>query len=219
MAMTYNRLIGTELDLAVSGTATVDDVWFDLETGRIPFLRIRSGGWLNSENILIPTDRLDPPDQDANIRAVHITDEDLASAPRWPDNSGGVFADWPPIIVGPFGSTISGPLLGAQMKEALGQEWPVSANTSAPRLTEPLEQASTTLGSAVFARDGEIGPVSDLLLEPGTWRVEALMVENPERKDPVHVPFSALRHRGQKSGHLVVSGSGDSYGYRNGQHT
>lgn len=210
MTMTFNSLRGTDIELANSDTATMDDIWFDMDTGRISYLRIRSGGWLKGEEVLIAADRLAPPDDNATFWMVNMTDDDLAAAPRWPD-SGGIFADWPPIIIGPFGSTISGPLLNAQMQEAMGEDWPKTPNTSADRLTDPLQQGSEILGAPVFARDGEIGTVGNLVMEPGNWHVVTLLVERPQAQDPVEMPFDAIRHQGEKAGHLVVSGTAADY--------
>lgn len=181
--------------------------WFALETGVLRYVSVDLGGWLGSDAVLVTPDRLtwDGAQKSATL---DLSEEAITAAPRWPDTDGISLADWPPILIGPLGNTLSPPLIEAQAREAAQPDRPAGPDTTAPTKVRPLTALDDLIGQPVFADGGELGSVTDLRLgTQGGWHLLDLIVDDGR----LAVPFANLRHIGPEAGHVVVAGSAARY--------
>ncbi|MEL7261056.1 MAG: PRC-barrel domain-containing protein [Pseudomonadota bacterium] len=204
MTHAFNRMRTATLTTEGERTATINDLWFDEDTGAVHHIRVDLGGWLTSDEALIGVRHLAAPETADGAWDLDMTQTQLDAAPRWPDAAQTAMADWPPIIIGPFGNALSLPLVGAQLTAARGPS--ETGDSAAPRLTQALSSATEFLSQPVFARDGELGTVEDVWVDCDAWSVHALDVSTDDPSKPVRVPYSALRHRGSAAGHIVIAG-------------
>ncbi|MEX0312379.1 MAG: hypothetical protein AB3N17_19285 [Tateyamaria sp.] len=180
-------------------TATIRDFWFDGATGRISHVILDLGSWLASDLALATPDRIALGGEDWTLR---MRQAELTRAPRWSDPSDAFMSDWPPIIVGPFGNTLSIPLLAAQLKRQQ-----VAGDGIAPVLAEITDAATDFVGAPVFAEDGEMGAVSDLQIDLDAWTVTQLTVEQTAGSLAT-VAWSDVRRQvdAERGGHVLVNG-------------
>ncbi len=206
MTQTYQHLRTVPILLPDGTSRKVEDLWYDSATGRIIYIHLDLGGWLSTDEVLISPARLQPSANVSGDWIVQMTEAEVAAAPRWPQDHTMPMADWPTLVSGPFGTTISPPLMGAQISDAAGPDLPDAANTTAPNLAQRHEHLSDLIDQPVFASDGEMGPVSDVALDMKNWVITALLISTDDAADPVQVPLRAVRHRPQPSRHVVVRG-------------
>ncbi|MCC1493883.1 PRC-barrel domain-containing protein [Cognatishimia sp. F0-27] len=213
MLRSFNALIGRQFDVNEQATATFSDLWFDNQTGKILHLVADLGGWLQSDHVLISPERVARCPSDSADGLLRLSATDIDSAPRWPDTRTTAFSSWPPVIVGPFGSVFSAPLAVAQLQSASGAGYPTEVNTAAPAITAQLTSVKDLLETPVFARDAELGTVTDIGIETDNWHVSSLHVLSEAPADPVVVPWARVRHCGEKSGHIVIAGLQDDHAH------
>ncbi|APZ54006.1 PRC-barrel domain-containing protein [Salipiger abyssi] len=188
--------------------AMVTDMLFDLRSRHLTYLSLAVDGPPGGQ-ALAAASRMGPPDMEARALPLEISEEELARAPHW---DGGDTAQldalmlaMPPLVVGPFGATHA-PL--AMASYAAGQAEPQDDDPRATEALDRYERLTRWLGGPVFARDGEVGSLSDLLFDFEANRINYLIVDNGKffGHQQRALPFTALAHRapGAKGGHLVL---------------
>ena len=197
--------IGDE-DLAARGA------WLDPEAGALRYVGADVGGWLSGRVALVAAGLLR---YDGERWHADTAREDIEAATLASD--GGLhldLLDLPPLITGPFGNTVSPLLMAAGLRAEAAEEAPPlppearDAPAGVPPLTAEdrirrLETWDELHGAAVFARDGELGALSDLVLDDRAWDVAELVVTAPGGM--LHVPANLVRHRVEAGGHYVLS--------------
>ena len=206
MAVLYMELIGSEVRLNAEQSGKITAFWTEGMSGAVRYVQVDLGGWLRTDEALLGVARLAAPVTTGGPWHLEMSAAELDQAPRWPEGSSNPVADWPPVIIGPFGHTLSLPLMGAQLSAEGAAE-----NAHAPQLTNRLERVSAWCDQPVFARDGELGVVCDVGIDLRRWRLDHLRVAVLDVSDPVVVPFDAVRHRGAADRHIVVAGLRSDY--------
>ncbi|EPX85061.1 PRC-barrel domain-containing protein [Salipiger mucosus] len=191
----------------------VTDLLFDPDRQRVTYLAVKPGGWTSTDQALAAASLMGSVDPEGREITLEITEDELARAPRWAGERSGLaemLAGLPPLVIGPFGATHAPLALASQAAEGLG---PADEETDprAETARERYEQLSHWLGRPVFARDGEVGVVGDLLHDPDENRIAYLVVDNDRlfgRRQRA-VPFAEVAHRvdDDHGGHVVLEAS------------
>lgn len=189
------------------GKAKLREAFFDPAGGAIRYVAVDVGGWLDTTEIIVEADRLAPPRDEGHPWTLRLSEAELAEAPRWHEGMAHDQVDlthWPPILIGPFGSTYSPLMLYEQMLyEERGKEAETPEPSDGDALVRPLQEVHEWLGLPAFGPEGEIGKVSDLLFDPRRRRIMSFVIEPASGDDAVQLPLSALRHRPRQGTHLV----------------
>ncbi|MEL7090581.1 MAG: PRC-barrel domain-containing protein [Pseudomonadota bacterium] len=172
----FLQIKGTALTVTDNMTARVQDVWFDLDTGRISHAVVDLGGWLTSDLALITPGRINAA---GDTWTLSMTKGELTRAPRWNAPGDAPLIDWPPIVVGPFGNTLSLPLLAAQMRDARGD-----MDDIAQVISQTTDAASALIAAPV---GGEADAITDLAIDLDSTTVTHVIIGSD------HLPISLLR--------------------------
>ena len=183
-------------------TAKIHDLWFDLRTGDISHVLLDLGRLLRPDLALITPDRIDRA-----TWTLRTTQGELDRAPRWREPVDGMTPHWPPIVIGPFGNTLSLPLLAAQ----LGQTRNPEPDAIAQALSDTTDAATDVISASVFARDGELGSVRDLRIAPDRWAVTGIVVTAPQGTVTVPLPHIRRQVDAARGGHIVLQGPREAY--------
>lgn len=201
MQCLVTELIKAKASLPDDRQVSITGGWIVPETGVLRYISVDLGGWLGSDEVLVAPDRLTWAGADAPA-ALDLTQRAIERAPRWPDTDGPTLADWPAILIGPLGNTVSVPLVEAQARDTARPARPADPDASAPHKVGPLTALTDLLGQPVFDHTGELGALTDMRLSTsGRWSILDLIVGDAGAA----VPFANLRHVGRKAGHLVVA--------------
>ena len=193
----------------------VVDAWLEPDDARLRYVALDVGTWLKERSALLAAGALMQRD---GRWTTAVTREEVESAEVEPE--GGFRLDMsslPAILTGPFGNTISPMLIAAGLRAEAAEEAPPArpgaADGGRPEddapavdagaLTRELLRWEEWRGAPVFARDGEVGPLADLVLDDLDWRPTRAIVT--AARGPVALPWSLLRRRVPGSGHLVMA--------------
>lgn len=209
------------LSAMLDGTVRLDDeeldvvgAWLDPEDVRLRYLVLDLGGWMSNRTALLAAGALTPRDDGRWTTAV--TRAEVEAAEGQPESGFRLdMSALPMILTGPFGNTISPMLMAAGLRSEAVEEGPPSRPgmredsgdappaISAEAKTRSLERWEAWRGAPVFARDGEIGPLGDLMLDDIDWRPVRAIVTT--RHGPVGLPWELMRRRVQPGGHIVMA--------------
>ena len=186
-------------------TFTVTEIFFHEPTGRLRYAALGVGGWMTRDEVLVRADRFDTPEPGARVWPVTLSAEAIESAPSWHGGQASGppihLENWPPIVVGPFGSTISPLMIAAEFAETEHEDHPHGA--SGDRSVARLERASQRLGGEVFGRDGLLGKLADLTVDPETLEIHHFVVRTDGGEHAV--PYANLRHLAHNATHTVLN--------------
>lgn len=191
-----------------SKTVSVDDIFFERETGALKYLSLETGGWLDPDVVLISAGLMAGYDADSRSMQLRLEEDDLKSARRIDPATDrtGVLTAMPPIVVGPFGGTVS-PMMATA---AIAESEAAVAAAERPRVALPgVERTSEWIGQPVFGSDGELGMLSDLLFDPALSAVTHVVIDDGGLFNGRNIvlPLETVRHRGEKDGHIVTRAS------------
>lgn len=192
MAWTLNTLRGCKAVAGDESYPVVDLLW------RSPDWKMRRvaldiGRWRRDQVVLVAMDRFDLPEGDT--WPVHVSADELDRAPVW-KGDGATLVDLPPLLVGPFGFTISPTLMAAGLRDTAMRSLndPISEPQSELGIWKP---AAALLNREVFDASGPVGTVEDLKLDDD-WSVTALIVDGRT------IPVARIRHEADQS-HFVIA--------------
>jgi hypothetical protein len=189
------------------GRAKLREAFFDPSSGKIRYVAVDVGGWLDTTEIIVDADRLAPPRDEGHPWTLRLSEAELAEAPRWHEGMSEDRIDltyWPPILVGPFGSTYSPLMLYEQMlAEERGAQDEAPEPPEGDALVRPLQEVHDWIGLPAFGPEGELGKVSDLLFDPRAPRVTSIVLDPAAGGEAIQLPLRALRHRPRQGTHLV----------------
>lgn len=181
------------------------EAFFHIEDGRIRHLAVDLGGWLDVDEVIVPADMLEAPEGDGESWRLSLTEAALRQAPGWDAGNREVeidMASWPPVVVGPFGHTVSPMLIYEQMRGPCDPE----QRDKGDRLVRRMQHASRSFGLPVFSASGEERELLDLKFDPNTMTIQHLVVG--ERglltTSGKELPYKAIRHMAAQGTHLVV---------------
>jgi hypothetical protein len=209
MLHSLNDLMQHKLRVA-DRTVRVDDAFFDPDERRLRYLAVDIGGWFAVDEVIVAADLLVPPATEGESWALRLDEQALAQAPRWEGERAAEPFDltgWPPIIVGPFGGTYAPILMYEQMvaSQRPGADGPPAGETG-DALVWRMDRVTEWIGRPVFATDGEIGQVEDILIDDDGLRLSRLVLGSGgvfgHRTGEVAV--DAVRHMARQGTHLVL---------------
>ena len=191
----------------------VTEAWIDPVGGRLRYVGVDVGGWLSHRTALLSTGLLT---WDEGWHA-DATRAEIEAAETDPDD-GFDLSDLPPLVTGPFGNTFSPLMIAAGLRaEAEDEALPRPPDAEGPpvdadRLTRRLDRWSALRGTPVFARDGEIGPLIDLIHDDRVWDATALVVTAVTGREEIE--WRHVRRRVESGGHMVLSADMAELGLR-----
>ena len=189
----------------------VTEAWIDPVGERLRYVGLDVGGWLSHRTALLSSGLLSWDDgwhADATREEIEAAELD--------HERGFDLADLPPLITGPFGNTFSPLLIAAGLQAEAEEEAPPrppAADGPAldpEDLTRRLERWSALRGTPVFARDGEIGPLIDLIYDDRMWDPVALVVTAVTGREEIE--WRHVRRRVASGGHFVLHADMDELG-------
>ncbi|MGR3365259.1 MAG: PRC-barrel domain-containing protein [Maritimibacter harenae] len=185
MLISYDDLRHYAIRAADERTGRVQDIYFDDHAWKVRYLVAHTGFLLVGRESLVGAEKLGKPDTERAELPVDLTAEELKSA-ETPETAAPVSEQekqraietgiWPQFIVGP--GVAFTPVLA---QEQLADVWAAGDNepkTPEPRPGDPnLRSMHEVTGYKVSATDGEIGSVSDFLVDPEDWAVKHLVID------------------------------------------
>lgn len=196
MLHSYDDLRSHALRAADDRTGGVDDIYFDDDSWQVRYLVAHTGFALFGRHSLIGADLLGQPDSEAREIPVRLTREEIeaaeppgADAPVSERMSRAAAArdigTWPPFLIGmgvPYTPALAQEQLGlARAVQPPGTEGAAGAGHAAEAeiaAGDPhLRSMAEVLGYRIDATDGEIGSVSDFLIDTEGWHVEHVVVD------------------------------------------
>ena len=216
MRHALSDIVGSHVE-ADGDRLEVTDAWIDPVGGRLRYVGVDVGGWLSHRTALLSAGLLE---WDDGWRA-DATREEIEAAEI--DHEGGFdLGALPPLITGPFGNTFSPLLIAAGLRAEAEDEapphppieadGPAGPAVEAEDLTRRLDRWSALRGTPVFARDGEIGPLIDLIHDDRVWDAAALVVTAVTGRE--EIDWRHVRRRVESGGHLVLSADMAELGLR-----
>lgn len=191
-------------------TAALSDILFDPDSRQMTYLSLRPGG-VSGRQVLASASRLGKTDPHAREVELRITPEELETAPSWggdADELSALLTAMPPLVVGPFGATHAPLAMAAFAGESGEDEADMPPDPRAEEALDRYTRLTRWLGREVFARDAELGTLSDILADPVENRLAYFIVDNGKffGHEQRALPVSALAHRAPvaKGGHIVL---------------
>ena len=209
MLTSFNDLITYSARLEDQRFA-VTDILFDTRDGALKYLVVDTGAWFESQQTLVAAALIGRVDVENAEIVLTASRDEFERAPRWEGEHEPLIpmlSALPPLVVGPFGSTYAPLALTAEWSALSDErtEDDIDSDPRAEKAVDLFETAHNWLDSAVFGRDGELGSLDDLLVDPDTRKITHLVISNGSvmRGKLLVVPYAVLRYRA-KGGHLVV---------------
>lgn len=174
------RSLNDLLDYAINATdgviGSVTDVYLDDAGWTVRYLVVDTGTWLPGRKVLLPADVLEAPATDSRQFPVRLTRKQVEDSPGI-DTERPVSRQEEETLVGYFGVQpywLSATLVGP----AAIPPTAVPPAADAGRGGDPhLRSGREITRYAIAATDGDIGTVSDLLIDDTDWRVRYLLVD------------------------------------------
>jgi sporulation protein YlmC with PRC-barrel domain len=175
---------------AIDGTiGSVSDVFFDDESWIIRWLIVDTGNWLSGRKVLLPPAALGHADLEANTFAVRLTKAQVEASPEFDSHrpvsrqfevSAYDYYGWSPywgsgFYMGGYGLMSSGMSMTADPEVQRRAE--EIARHQHDRDEPNLRSAEEVTGYHIHATDGEIGHLSDLVIEDTDWSIHYLIVD------------------------------------------
>lgn len=199
MTRSINDLLKSKAH-ALDASFPISNAFISLDERQLKYLALDTGTWFTSDIALISArlmSEFSPADTTVKL---DTTEEGIKSAPIWQEGSTSFVDSMPPILIGPFGSTISPMMIAAIAEES---ETP---QQSAQPLIKGLHSFTSFVGMDVFGTDGDLGKVTDILFEDAGLRLTHLVIENATEAvgDERIIPLEKLRYMADQDTHLVL---------------
>jgi len=188
MLFSFNDLRNFSIETRNGRKGRATDLYFDDESWQVRYAVTESGFLFAKQEGLVKSTLLSEPDIDTRTLPIAITKEQLeeADAPdahrpvseqRKRELRPGQLDAWPPLMMGARGAVYTPALAERQLRDAgslaVRSREEAQAATDDPHLRS-LDEMS---GYAIAATDGEIGSISDFLLDPNGWKIRYIVVD------------------------------------------
>jgi hypothetical protein len=170
MLRSLDDLIGYELRATDGRLGKVNDVLFNDETWDVCYVVARAGSWLTGRNVLIRPDRLGKPDGEAEVLPIAMTVDEIKESP-------GVFSDPPVAQQAPVELSRYYIWTPFHLPSGLPVVVEESQRTEPAHANPHLRSTREVTGYRVQATDGEIGHVSDFIVDTEAWSVRFMIVD------------------------------------------
>lgn len=191
MLRSGNDIKGLSIRATDGEIGTVDQFLFDDEHWTVRYMVVNTAGWLLKELVLLSPRSIQGVDWEGRQVAVNLRRQQVADAPpiaadepvsRQMEAELAAYYSYQPYWYGPGLWGTAGYPFGAGM--AAGYPAATVAATERERASSTAEQGDPHLrstrevkGYAIRARDGEIGQVSDFLMDDATWAIRYLVID------------------------------------------
>ncbi len=224
MLRSLREMQGFKIHASDGDLGRVDDFYFDDEAWGVRYLVVETGNWLTGRRVLISPISVSRTDWPARQIHVSLTREQVHNSPDfdtampvsrreeeeffryygWPIYwlGGGLWGPWlTPNLASP---SATGPDLPAALPAtpAGAPDRAHEPETGEIEAEEHLRSVAAVTGDTVVATDGELGRVSDFLLQDLNWSIQYLIVNaSPVAGAPAQGPGRVVAVRpGQISG-------------------
>jgi len=148
-------LLGYDIEATDGHVRSVDDFLFDDDLWKVRYMVANTGNWLPGRQVLISPEAASEPEWDGKKIPVELTKDMIENSPPL-EMDRPVSRQWERKYVPHFG---------------WAQYW-VDSNGD-----PTLRSVNEVTGYKVFAMDGEIGTVEDIIVDDETWDVRYLVVD------------------------------------------
>lgn len=180
MQRNAKNMIGFPVKATDGEVGEVDDFCFDIATWTIRYLVVKTGNWLSNRKVLIATGALGKTDQASRDFSVTISRQQVRYSPdidteqnvrREHEITLHEYYRWQPYWTNPFVGGFG--ILEHPLFESLATETSESENRADPH----LRSTRHVTGYHIHATDGEIGHVTDFIINEENWAIESLVVD------------------------------------------
>lgn len=179
MLTKITKLYGISLNGSDGDLGTIQDFYFDDKSWNIRYIVAETGNWLNERQVLLSPHSILSVDFDEDVIVVNLTQKQIEESPpisrhqpvsRQFEEQYYNYYGWP-YYWGGFGS--SGYPIGFAAADALEEE----KLESSLRADTHLGSTFAVSGFAVIGSDGDVGHVTDFIVDNKTWEIRDLVVE------------------------------------------
>ncbi|MCE8006133.1 PRC-barrel domain-containing protein [Aestuariivita sp.] len=187
--------------VAADASFPIKDVFFSLSDRTLVYLLVDTGSWFDSDTVLVSAGLISDVSTDARTLTLDTDESQIRAAPEWHEEHASLLSAMPPIVVGPFGNTISPAMMVAIASASMESE---PADTT---LTQTLEHYGKIKGMDVFGSDNQLGTLVDLLVDFETRKITHLVIDNGKvlAGRQLLVPIEKLRYQAEQGTHLVLA--------------
>ncbi len=188
MFISFNDLMQFAVEARDGREGRVSDLYFDDESWQVRYAVTESGFLFTRQEGLVKSTLLGEPDLKNGTLPISVTKEQLEEAES-PDAHPPVseqkerdirrrrFEFWPPLMLGAPGAAYT-PVLAERQLLAGGVAVEQDLEEAQGALGDPhLRSMREMTGYAIEAKDGDIGSVSDFLLEPDGWKIRYIVID------------------------------------------
>jgi uncharacterized protein YrrD len=192
MLRVATELMGYSIGATDGLIGKVDDVYFDDNRWAVRYLVADTGGWLSDRKVLITPISIGQPDWLSRMLPVTLTKKQVEHSPsidthkpvsRQHEAAYMEYYGYPFYWsgdslwgIGAYPGHLSLPAaIKTDLKKA-NRKKQKATNAGGHRLDHHLRSSSEAIGHHVQATDGEIGHVSDFLIDDLTWAIRYLVV-------------------------------------------
>jgi len=164
----------------------VDEFYFDDVSWTIRYLVIKTGNWLSGKKVLISPKALLTPDWENETFPVNLTKNQIENSPdidtdkpvsRQHEEELFTYYTWDPY----WGDGAHGAGIFGAMPSDLYENEEATAPVVPVENSEPhdphLRSSNEVKGYGIHAADGEIGKVTDYIVDDSDWRINYLVIE------------------------------------------
>ncbi|MEO8241172.1 MAG: PRC-barrel domain-containing protein [bacterium] len=179
------------------------ELFFDPEQGLLRYVALDVGGWFDRREVIVSAKLIGVPDLTSREVPVEITPEACKQAPEWtnPDALMVVpIAMMPPIMIGPYGGRFAGQTR-RKADETADPQHPGNLKV------DGFARLNDWVGLPVHGKDGEVGTLVDLVIEPDCHLLSHLIIDTggffAARK--LVVPYDLLLGLAADSNHVDMN--------------
>jgi uncharacterized protein YrrD len=227
MLLRAHDIIGRKIDGADAEVGKVKDIFFDETTWDVRYLVVDTGGWLESRELLLAPVSLRGFELPGRHVTTHLTRQQVEDSPpvvsdmplsRAYEERLHAHYGWSPYWTLPMTGAVPGLYTYPPMGEVGAAPGAPGSDTLPKEVEDALQKRiddadrqlrsfKDVKGSRIEATDGEIGHVSDALLDPSSWRLTHFIVDTrswlPGRQ--VVVDRGVVRAIRWEDSHVVVA--------------
>lgn len=185
MLLSVNDTLGYRIQAVDDDVGTLDDLLFERATSRIRYLVIDAGSWLTDRVVLLPPAAFGTMQPGERRIPTALTKQQVKDSPpmqtaltlsRSEEELLHSYYGWTPY----WEATLPTDGLAPGYWGVLPPEsatMPPEAPAGAAPAEPPLRSAKELIGHYVQATDGEIGHLSDLLIDEHDWTIRLLVID------------------------------------------
>ncbi len=192
MLRNLKHLIGFELGATDGILGKIKDFYFDDQVWAIRYFVVDTGNWLVGRQVLISPASVGLPEEELRLVNTRLNKRQIEESPsieedkpvsRHHEIDYSAYYGWPAYWEGPYiwgGATVPyafPPTVGALAEENPLGKMEESARQSMEKGDPHLRSYREVTGYHIEARDGEIGHISDFLIDEQSWRIHYLIAD------------------------------------------